>query len=255
VDRLHAGRKGVDGLGFAKCNPGIEFRALRLRLARAERAVVRSETLLQESDHRIKNSLQIVASLLRIQALREKSAAATKALEAAATRIQSIAEIHDALQESGGRDVLDLGHALATMSQSLHVMAGDPKSVALVFNVEPILAQVALAQPLLLAVNELVVNALRHAFPAERCGSIQISAHVLNGRLRVEVVDDGVGLPAGYGTTAGFGSKLVRMMVEKVGGVLTIDNTCGARFTIIAPPPVLADMAPEIGLARSLVEN
>lgn len=220
-----------------KLDPANENRILRQRLTRAERTAARLETLVHEADHRIKNSLQIIASMMRVQASREESQAAANALDAAATRILSIAQIHDALQESGGKDVLDLGGAIQAMCHSLHVMAGGPRSVALIVNVEPIRAPVALAQPLLLVVNELVVNALRHAFPENRSGAIEISAQITDGKLVVVVADDGVGMPPGPAPPTGFGSKLVQMMTSKIDAALSMESDSGVRFIITAPAP------------------
>jgi two-component sensor histidine kinase len=223
-----------------------ETRLLRQRLRRSEREASRCQTLLHEGDHRIKNSLQIVASLMRVQASREETAAAADALNAAATRVLSIAQIHDALQESGGKDVIDLGSALLAMCRSLHVMAGGPRSVALVVNVEQIQAPVALAQPLLLAVNELVVNALRHAFPDSRPGAIEVKANIIDDKLVVIVADNGVGMPISQSEPSGFGSKLINMMTAKIDATLAIDTVHGVRFTITAPAPkILADIDQE----------
>ncbi|MDP3493466.1 MAG: sensor histidine kinase [Hyphomonadaceae bacterium] len=238
--------RGSGRVAIKKLDAQSENRLLRQRLRRAEREAARCETLLHEGDHRIKNSLQIVASLMRVQASREETVAAADALNAAATRVLSIAQIHDALQESGGKDVIDLGGALLAMCRSLHTMAGGPRTVALVVNVEPIRAPVALAQPLLLAVNELVVNALRHAFPDGRPGAIEIKANIIGDELVVVVADDGVGMPVNSDEPRGFGSKLIKMMTAKIDATLVLDATQGVRFTITAPAPqVLADIEHE----------
>ena len=152
--------------------------------------------LSREADHRIKNSLQIVASLLTTQALRDSNDATRAALLSAATRVQAIAGIHDALQASSGQDVVNLGDALNSMCLSLHTMAGDPRAVTVSVVVEPVAAPVELAQPILLAVNELVVNALRHAFPNARAGTVRVSLTQAGRDLRVVVADNGIGLPA-----------------------------------------------------------
>src|SRR5687768_10256470 len=133
---------------------------LRGLYEQSKQVASRYELMLREGDHRIKNSLQIVASLMGLQARRETNPVARDALRAATSRIQAVARIHDALQLSGGGDdVVDLGGLIATMCKSLHVMAGDPHAINIVVNVERIEAPLALTQPLVLAVNELVVNA------------------------------------------------------------------------------------------------
>src|SRR5690242_14854728 len=92
--------------------------------ARAQGLAARYELLLREGDHRIKNSLQVVASVLAVQARRETTPATRDALQAATARIQVVARIHDALQMKSGDDLIDIGALVSTMSRSLHAMAG-----------------------------------------------------------------------------------------------------------------------------------
>lgn len=208
---------------------------LRRLCTKAEELIARHELALREGDHRIKNSLQIVASMIGMQERRETTPSARAALRAASSRIQAIARMHDALQLTGGADMVDLGAMLKTMCASLHEMAGDPLRVKVIVNAEQVDAPIALAQPVALAVNELVVNALRHAFPEGREGTVQVDLKCVDGELRVVVADDGAGLPADHARTAGFGTKLVRAMADKIDAKLHVESTPGARFTLSAP--------------------
>ena len=210
---------------------------LRRLCAQGKDLVARHELALREGDHRIKNSLQIVASLMGLQEHRETNLVAKHALRTAKARIEAVARIHDALQLTGGADDVSLGALIETMCGSLHSMAGDPEAVQILVDAEFIHAPIALAQPVVLATNELVVNALRHAFPDGRAGAVHVNVSSAGGQLQVIVADDGVGLPAGYQQGLGFGMKLVRMMVEKVGGTLSVESQSGARFTLSAPLP------------------
>jgi two-component system, sensor histidine kinase PdtaS len=223
---------------FAKGNLRLENQSLRRLLAKTEESAMRSAMLLRECDHRVKNSLQIVASLLLAQARREESISASIALRGAAARIGSVAGIHDALQESGGHDWVDLGAVLETMCKSLHSIGGS-QSVTVLVSAEPIRAPVAIARPILLAVNELVINALRHAFPDNRSGVVHISVTQINSELHIVVADDGPGLPDNYAEGRGYGMKLVRTMAEEICGVLTVENKSGARFVLSAPAPIV----------------
>lgn len=208
---------------------------LRRLCAEAKELASRHELALREGDHRIKNSLQIVASLMGMQERRETSETARAALHAATARIQAVARMHDALQLEGSADAVNLGALIETMCAALHEMAGDPLRVKVIVNAEKIDAPIALAQPVVLAVNELVVNALRHAFPDERGGTVHIELRCVDGELRVVVTDDGVGLPADHDKATGFGMKLIRMMANKIGAKLHVENTPGACFTLTAP--------------------
>ena len=192
--------------------------------------------MLREGDHRIKNGLQIVASLMTLQAAREESASVRDALNGAAARVRSVAGIHDALQGTTGPDTVDLGGVLETMCASLQDMAGDEGHISVIANAQPLQAPVALAQPLALAVNELAVNALRHAFPGRNTGAVQVSLARVDDDVCIIVSDDGVGLPANYAAGQGYGMKLVAMVIKQIGSDLQIANEVGTQFTIRARP-------------------
>ena len=218
---------------------------LRLRrlLADAEETASRYAVMLREGDHRIKNSLQIVSSLMSLQARAEQSPSAREALDLAAARIQSVARMHDALQAGEGSDLLDLGAVIEKMCEGLEAMGGDVLGVAVRVTADRVKTPLAFAQPIVLAVNELVVNALRHAFPDGRTGAINVRLINAEGQLRVVISDDGIGLPAGHSEALaegradgrGYGMKLVRTMVSQVRGVLSVESGAGTRVTISVP--------------------
>jgi two-component system, sensor histidine kinase PdtaS len=216
----------------------LEIARLGKCLALAELAAARCAVMMREGDHRIKNSLQIVSSLMTLEARREENnPSASQVLRTAAARIQSVARMHDALQLSGGEDVVDLGSVLKKMCESLQAMGGGSGAVTVRVSAEPIKAPVAYAQPIVLAVNELVVNALRHAFPDGRSGAIDITLKQIDGAVHVGVADDGVGLAADHDSGRGYGMKLVHMMASQIGGALRVDGQAGTRFTVVAPAP------------------
>lgn len=228
------------GVPIETCEVGCENVELRAELAEARDDAAQQEVLLREGDHRIKNSLQVVASLMAMQARSETNPAASDVLRSAATRVQSIARIHDALQDHHGVGVVDLGAVLRTMCDTLHQMAGDPLRMAVRVDVESIELPVALAQPIVLAVNELVINALRHAFPESRRGVVAIELAVAGEELRISVGDDGVGLPPNYADLNGYGTRLVRMMCQQAGARLSIEHNRGTTFTMLVPAPARA---------------
>jgi len=216
----------------------LENARLRRLCAESQVIIAHHDLLVREGDHRIKNSLQIVASLLGLQERREANPAARQALHTAILRIQAVARIHDELQLSSNNDVVDLGALIASMCKSLNAMASDGADVRIGAEVECIKAPLALAQPLVLAVNELIINALRHAFP-NGGGAINVNVGRAGGDLRILVADNGPGLPSNHSESRGYGMKLVRAMVADVGGAMLIENASGARFTLTVPAPTL----------------
>ncbi len=214
-----------------------ENERLRAVCVRAEETASRYAIMLREGDHRIKNSLQVVASLLQMQQRREENPGAREALANAVARIRSIAAIHEALQVGEGADRVDLGRTLQTMCRGLQEMAGETRSVAILVSVEPIETSIAFAQPLTLAVNELVINALRHAFPGNRTGTIRVCVSQAQAKLRIVVADDGAGMSTSNLEGGGYGVSLVRAMMEQIGGVIDIATDAGTKFTLTAPVP------------------
>lgn len=191
--------------------------------------------VLREADHRIKNSLQIVASLLHLKARRADTPAVKAALSAAAVQVRAISHIHDVLQLNGVSDAVDLGAVLTDVCKSLQAMTGDSRTISIDGAEEEIETPVTLTQPVVLAVTELITNALRHAFGDGRDGDVHLSVERLDGKLRIVVSDNGRGLPPGYADGQGYGMKLVRAMVTQINGELHAENDDGARFTITAP--------------------
>ncbi len=215
----------------------LEVLQLRGQLKDCEVEAARHLVMLREGDHRIKNSLQLVASLMRLQAKRERSGPARAALSAAAARVSSVAGIHDALQETRGHDRVDLGATLCKMCASLQAMAGDNGHIDVVVDAEALEVPLALGQPIALAVSELVVNALRHAFPDGDNGSVRISLRRTDAGITISVADDGIGLPPDHAAAQGYGMALVGMMMKQIGGRLQTESRIGTKFTIHAPLP------------------
>ncbi len=213
----------------------LEILDLRERLKESEDIRLRHVVMLREGDHRIKNSLQIVASLMVLQAAREDSASVCDALKGAAARVRSVAVIHDALQGTTGADTVDLGRVLETMCVSLQEMAGDEGRISVVANIQSLRVPVALAQPLALAVNELAVNALRHAFPGRNTGAVQVGLARTGDDVCITVADNGVGVPENYAAGQGYGMKLVAMVIKQIGGDLQMGNEGGTQFIVRAP--------------------
>ena len=213
----------------------LENARLRRLCALSKEIVDRHALTLREADHRIKNSLQIVSSGLGLQARQETSTAARAALQTAAARINAIARIHDALQLSQSTGEMDLGRTIETMCQSLNELSGPERGIRIVANVAPVMTSMEIAQPVVLAINELVINALRHAFPDERGGEVVVEVSQIGVELHVSVSDNGIGLPSACHEGKGYGMSLVRMLTSKLGGAFNVERGAGSRFTLSAP--------------------
>jgi two-component sensor histidine kinase len=196
------------------------------------------EVLLKEIHHRVKNNLQIISSLLALQANQLGSDAHAAAFVESQNRVRAMALVHEDLYRSGDLARIRLAPHLAGLCAHLYrSYAVDPHRIALRLDVADVALTLDHAVPCGLVINELVSNALRHAFPGERTGAITVQlSTVPGGAYRLVVADDGVGLPAAAGRDPAAGTlglQLVDDLVEQLGGKLTIDRGAhGARFEV-----------------------
>src|SRR3954463_16455588 len=211
--------------------PGAEAGALVLvrdvtDVRRRDRALLTKDATIREIHHRVKNNLQTVAALLRLQARRMTEPAAREALEESVRRVASIAGVHETL--AGSReDVVDVDDVL----DQVLPMLGDLTSIGPAARTRRIGTfgelPAAAATPLVLVVTELLHNAAEHAFPDGSPGSIELVAERDGDDLVVRVRDDGRGLPDGFDPVAsdGLGLQIVRTLVtSELGGSLAMTS-------------------------------
>ncbi|MDQ0470664.1 sensor histidine kinase [Labrys wisconsinensis] len=217
--------------------------AERLLVEKGE-LIARNDMLMREVDHRVKNSLQVVSSMLRLHARQVADQGAARALEEAQQRIASIAAVHEQLYRASNSDVVDMAVFLPGLCQAL--AANRPAHVeAVTVAAEPLILDSDRAMKMGLLAGELVSNAFKHAYPADRRGSIHVALVRDGGTARLTVADDGVGLPAGFAADAGhgLGMRLVHAVLGQYGGFVRAETGPGTRF--IADMPL--DEAPREG--------
>lgn len=220
--------------------------------ARLEQALSDKEILLKEVQHRVKNNLQVICSLLRLQAGRLHGPSRT-AFDESLRRIQSMSLVHELLYRSPEPSRIDLADYLRQLCDSLLRSTG-PSAIRLTVTAEPWVVDVDRAMPLAMIASELVSNALRHAHPAGGKGLVQVSLSLLEpgkAGINLSVRDDGVGLPAhvvNAGDTqaanrptsqGGLGLVLVQSLAAQAGARLSIDRgidqDAGTGFTVTVP--------------------
>jgi two-component sensor histidine kinase len=195
-------------------------------LRRRERALLSKDATIREIHHRVKNNLQTVAALLRLQARRMAVPEARTALEESVRRVSSIAVVHETL--SGTFDeAVDFDDVADRVLAMVAEVSGTPVRVRRTGSFGVLPAEIA--TPLSMALTELVHNAVEHAYPEDgAAGAVAVRVHHgSDGALRVEVVDDGRGLPAEFSIEASdrLGLAIVRTLVEgELAGRLTLSN-------------------------------
>src|SRR5205807_8773463 len=155
------------------------------------------EALLREIHHRVKNNLQITSSLLRLQASKIADAAVRQLLRESQDRIRSMALVHEMLYRSQDLARVDFPQYVRELVPQLFRSYNAGGRVRYRVELDEIVFGVDLAVPCGLIINELVANALKHAFPGDRRGEICVRMSLEQDRYWLSVEDDGVGFPAG----------------------------------------------------------
>ncbi len=177
------------------------------------------EILIKEIHHRVKNNLQIISSLLNLQASQD-SVDSRDLLKESQNRVRTMALIHEKLYQSD-LSKLDLGDYLKDLAQTLHYsLAGRNQRIALELNCEPVLVDLDKAVPCGLIVNEIISNCLKHAFPDERSGKINLQFRRAENEFQLDIIDDGVGMPPSIDLNheKTLGLRLIVMLVRQLDG-------------------------------------
>jgi two-component sensor histidine kinase len=202
------------------------------------------EVLLQEVHHRVKNNLQVISSLLYLQATKAERPDTRELFRSSRNQIHSMALVHEKIYGSGDLARVDFHGYVRDLTTSLLQSYGAASAwIDLALNVEQLQLGIDLAIPCGLIINELVTNALRHAFHERQQGHIGIDFQRSDGYYHLQIKDDGRGLPPAIDpeTTPSLGLQLVSTLVEQLEGSLDIQRAGGTRFNIRFP----ADAQPE----------
>ena len=217
-----------------------------------EEAVATRDAMLREIHHRVKNNLQIVTSLLNIQAKTVHGESAGRAFSEIQTRVRALALVHRYLYESDDLKSVNLGAFLKELAASLQLSHGiSEEQVMIEVEAEEVWDVSDRAVPLALFMTEAMTNALKHAFPEGRRGLIRVVLRQLgDGVVRFSVEDNGVGLTETLndapGRQASLGMSLIKAFARQVDGKLTISGPPGTVVAIEfvnkfrAPAPVVA---------------
>lgn len=187
----------------------------------AERERQRVEALLQDTSHRIGNSLATVSSLLGLQLLRSTSPEVQSALESARSRVHAIAAAHRRLRLGHDLETASTDEFLDAVLEDLASTISSSENIVISGQIDPIVISSRDATTLGILLSELVTNALKHAFLARPGGRIEVQLKRVNQIPLLSVRDDGVGLPAETPEAgeSGLGSVIIKQLSNQFGGV------------------------------------
>ncbi|HEV2557518.1 MAG TPA: PAS domain-containing protein [Microvirga sp.] len=207
----------------------IAHRTRDLRLALDQKTA-----LLHEVDHRVKNTLQVIASLVHLKARRTDDERSRRVLLNLADQVNALSTAHRLLYAPEDVSRFDLAAFLEELMGDL--VAPLPSGrIAVDLQAEPLAVSAAKAAPLALLIHEVVSNALAHAYPDDRRGRLLVRAEKLDGNLRIVIEDDGVGYSPSP-AQAGFGRTLIDLLVRQVKGRIEWRRAePGTRVTLTMP--------------------
>jgi len=219
---------------------------------RSEQAIVAAlrdrETLLREVHHRVKNNLAIVVELLGMQAARVDDPEVRATFVEGQNRIHAMALVHEMLYQSETLSAIDLrDHIERLCSQLFESYAHTSAPVRLKVDVQPIQLGLDQAIAFSLILNEMISNALKHAFNAGPGGRLEVSVSALpDGRIGLTVADNGSGLPEGFDTTrpTSLGIRLIQSLAGQLRGELAVESGPGVRWTLMFMPAPVPAVAP-----------
>jgi PAS domain S-box-containing protein len=198
------------------------------------------EVLLKEIHHRVKNNLQVISSLLSLQAGQIHDREAAEVFKDSQYRVRAMALVHERLYQSDDLARIDFaGYVRDMTSHLLRSYRGLSRGIRLIPTVEGVSLDVDAAIPCALIINELVSNALKYAFPDGQSGEIRVTLVDTAGVIIMTISDDGIGLPDGtaFETSDSLGLQLVHSLTDQLGGTVECSVSRGTHFEIRFPSP------------------
>jgi two-component sensor histidine kinase len=205
-------------------------------------AVEKQDLLMKEIHHRVKNNLQIVASLLNLQASRIRVPAARAEFQSARDRVRALATLHRHLYSQGELTTISMREFLTELCGQIFDAMGERQGGRIQLTIEATELEMNgdQAVPLSLVVTEAVSNAVKYAFPNGRTGHVEVRLTTTPHTARLTIRDDGIGIPAGRaetesGTRDGLGLQLIKGFSKQLGAVLTVHQGEGTSYELEIP--------------------
>lgn len=202
-----------------------------------ENAVEEQQTLLAELNHRVKNNMAIIISLLNMQKNRTDNPETLEALQDVHDRVMSMALVHQKMYQNKNISMVELAPYITELIAEIRNSIDIKKNITFRTEIEPIQLDLSTTIPLGLILNELITNAIKHAFPSKENPEIFISLkQVDDNHFEVLVLDNGIGSTApNLSKRNGLGMKLIESLTEQINGKCEFKTDNGLRFKLIVP--------------------
>ncbi len=203
-----------------------------------ERWLEEKAAMLRELQHRVKNSMAMISSLVGLEATRAADAGTREVLGSIRNRVSSLAHLYEMLYSTGDTRTIRLDDYLKLIISSLTDSLVDKMSrITFTTDFDPVKIEAQRAAPFGLILNELATNAIKYAFPGEGAGRVSVALRKGDGTVELGVSDNGAGLPESFDSQAhrGLGMQLVRMLSEQLGGSVRAERGEGTSFRVTVP--------------------
>ncbi len=206
--------------------------------ARVQTLLEEKDVILREVHHRIKNNMNTVVGVLRLESRMHKRETTGSVLQDAAERIGSMMLLYDKLYQSPGHDALELDQYLLPLVKQVMDVFPQGASVQLHTEIAPIRVKPKVLSELGIIVYELVTNAMKYAFADRGEGVLTVTAHQEDSAVTISIADDGPGLPKQSSVSApsGFGMTLINALTDQLNATFRSENHNGARFVLTFEP-------------------
>ena len=203
------------------------------------RQLEEKEVLLKEIHHRVKNNMQVVTSLIDLQANEINDEGMRNIFRDVVNRIHSMAMVHEKLYQSEDLSRIDFSDYVQSLLRSLwHAHAGETSRIQLNLDLKPVFLSINAAVPCGLVLNELFSNSLKHAFKGTGGGIVDVSLdNTANGEVQLSIGDNGSGFPPelDWKNTKTLGLRIVQMLTIQLHAVVDMTSSCGTRYMIKFP--------------------
>jgi PAS domain S-box-containing protein len=214
---------------------GTDITDRKLAEEKIKASLLEKETMLKEIHHRVKNNLQVISSLLDLQSSYLQDEKVREIFQSSRNRVNAMANIHTLLYQSEDLARIDFGAFIRDLTGRLQQSYGIAESPAEIHvNVSDVSLTIETSVPCGLILNELVTNALKHAFPQGREGKVNISMKAEGDQFTLTVSDNGIGFPEAvdFQNTKSLGLELVNLLVGQMNGAIDLTVEGGTTFTI-----------------------
>lgn len=247
VTELHRSQEELESLvaartqELAQANEALQAEIDRRAVLeeRLRSSIREKEAMLDEIHHRVKNNLQVVSSLLNLSAKRVADERARDVIDDTRRRIQSLALVHDKLYGAGDLAAVHAQQYFRTLVDGVVASLADSSCpVRTTVDARDVTVPIDIAVPCALITNELVTNALKHAFKGRSSGAVAVTLRVFeDDSYQLEVADDGVGFASGVSFEAAdtLGFRIVKVLARQLGASIEVHPSNGTRFEVRIP--------------------